>query len=164
MVFSIKILNSLIVVFLLFIIGFKVINNLEYKNHLKEIDRIFVDGKPNKTNYIGYIEISEVSIKRGIVKGINNDVLANNDVGMFNGESIVLAGHSIKNVFGNLHYLEINDEIDLYLYNELIKYKVKNINIVDRTDFSFPKDDLILITCMPNPNQRLIIGAKKIYN
>ena len=116
----------------------------EYYIHQKELEAIFVKGEPNKTNYIGYIEIDSINIKRGIVKGINDEILNNNDVGMIRDNNIILAGHAVDNVFGKL--------------NNIVSFD--KIKIVDKDNVDYLDEDLVLITCT-NDDKRLLVLAKK---
>ena len=130
-------------------------------NHIKELDSIFYDGDTNVTKYIGFIEIKRLGIKRGIVNGINDIVLNANDIGLIKNDNIILAGHSVENVFGKLHSIKFKDEIILYLDNKITKYYVTDIKVVDKKDVDSLNSELNLITCMYDNNKRLIIGAKK---
>lgn len=159
--FYIKLSTSIIVICLLLLISIKITEKIEYSSHIKKIDNIILKGDSNKTKYIGYIEIEKINIKRGIVNGINDKILNNNDVGMINNKNIILAGHSVSNVFGNLHDIKLNEIIKLYLYNELTEYIVKDIKIVDKNDLSLLNNELVLITCMLDPNKRLLVIAQK---
>lgn len=159
--FYIKLSTSIIVICLLLLISIKITEKIEYSSHIKEIDNIILKGDSNKTKYIGYIEIKKINIKRGIVNGINDSILNNNDIGMINNKNIILAGHSVSNVFGNLHDIKLNEIIKLYLYNELTEYIVKDIKIVDKNDLSLLNNELVLITCMLDPNKRLLVIAQK---
>jgi len=156
-----KISISIICIFVFLILFIKVNTIIESSNHIKKIDSIFIESKPNKTNYVGYIEIKSVGIKRGIVNGINDEILNSNDVGMIKNNNIILAGHSIINVFEKLHYVKVNDVINIYLYNKLNEYIVKKIFIVNKKDLSLLNNELVLITCMDNPDERLLIIAEK---
>lgn len=130
-------------------------------NNNKVIENILIQGVSNKSKYVGYIQIDSVKIKRAIVYGINNQNLDNNDVAMEKNENIILAGHSIDNVFKNLHYLEVGEKIVLNIYNKIYTYNVVDKLAVFKDSNEKYDNDLILITCMVNPNKRLIILAEK---
>ena len=132
----------------------------DIKNHEKIIDSIFISGEPNKTNYVGYIEIDSVSIKRGIVNGINSKILDNNDIGMIRNNNIILAGHGVDNVFGNLNNILINDKIKIYLDNQIYFYTVYNKIIIEKDNLNYLNQELVLITCTDD-DKRLLILAKK---
>lgn len=151
---------SLIVISILSFISIKTFTYYESYNHSKTIDSIFINGKPNNTNYIGYINIDRVNIKRGIVNGVSKQILDNNDVGMISNNNIILAGHAVDNVFAKLFNVKINDTIDIYLYDILYKYKVYKKVIVEKDNFEHLNNDLVLITCT-NDDKRLLVIAKK---
>lgn len=152
---------SLILISITIFIVFKLNTYNDYYEHNKIIDDIFVNGSPNYTDYIGYIKIDNIKLKRGIKLGINDKILDEYNVGMIKSNNIILAGHAVENVFGNLYKLRIEDEISLYL-DKIIKYKIADISVVNKNDFNHLNSDLVLITCMIDSNKRLIINAKKI--
>lgn len=155
-----KLSKTLFICAFLLIIGNNIYHKIEQKNHLKEVDSSVYDAY--STKYIGYIEIERLKLKRGIVQGISDLILNVNDVGMEKkNNKIILAGHSIENVFGKLHRIKKDDLITLYLNNKKEEYIVYDIKIVDKYDVNSLNSELNLITCMYNPNKRLIIGAKK---
>ena len=145
----------------------KLYKYLDYQKHSIIIDNIFKEGKVNEYDYIGYIEIDTLNIKREIVYGINdnnlnkNIIAANKKTISLDDHNIVLAGHSIENVFGKLHYINIGDEIKITSFYETIFYIVNDIKIVNKEDLDSLYGDLCLITCMNDPNKRLIIYAEK---
>src|SRR5574344_1477915 len=138
---------SLICISFIGFICIKISMSSEYYIHQKELEAIFVKGEPNKTNYIGYIEIDSINIKRGIVKGINDEILNNNDVGMIRDNNIILAGHAVDNVFGKLNNIVSFDKIKIYLYNQIYSYTVYKKIIVDKDNVDYLDEDLVLITC-----------------
>ena len=159
---KLKLRISIILLCILLLVAFEINNKIEYYNHSNMLDSIVYDGKTNLTKYIGYIEIERLGLKRGIVNGINDLILNSNDVGMTKkNNNIILAGHSIENVFGKLHSIKIDDKIKLNLYGNETYYIVKDINVVDKTDTNSLTSELNLITCMFNPDKRLVIGAQK---
>lgn len=157
----IKLVNKIIIICIFILIIFKVTEKIEYNNHIKLIDNIMMNGDYNKTKYVGYIEIKRLNIKRGIVNNITDEILNNNDIGMINNGNIILAGHSVTNVFGKLHNIKLNDIINIYLYNKLSEYLVKDIRVIDKKDLSLLNNELVLITCMLDNNKRLIIIGQK---
>lgn len=158
--FFIKLSSLLIIICSLSLIGLKIYNHIEYKEHLKKINNLVYDNV--STKYIGYVEVERLGVKRGIVNGINDDILNANDVGLeIRDKKIVLAGHSIENVFGKLHKIKMNDIVYLYLNNKKESYTVTSIKVVNKTSVESLNNQLNLITCMYNPNERLVIGAKK---
>lgn len=157
-----KLKISLIILCLILLISFEINKKIDSYNNSILIDNIVYDGKTNMEKYIGYIEIERLNLKRGIVNGINDLILNSNDIGFSKKDNkIVLAGHSIENVFGKLHNIKKNDEIKLNLYGSESIYIVNSIKIVDKTDMKSLNSELNLITCMFNPDKRLVIGAQK---
>lgn len=137
--------------------------NIKYKkiNHEKIIDSIILGGNYNETKYIGYIKIDGIGIKKGIINGINDEILNNDDVGMIKRNNIILAGHAVSNVFKNLSEISISDIIELFIYNEKNKYIVYDKIVVDKHDMSHLSSELVLITCVDD-NNRLLVLAHKI--
>ena len=129
---------------------------LDKNNHSKIIDRIFIKGEKLETNYIGYIEIESVKIKKGIIDGINDEILNNNDIGMIRDNNIILAGHAVENVFGSLYNISIFDEIKVHLYDKDYYFIVYEKVIVDKNNLDYLNSDLVLITCT-NDNRRLLV-------
>ena len=127
--------------------------------HNKVIDRIFIKGEKVETNYIGYIQIDSVDIKRGIVQGINDDILNNNDVGIIRDNNIILAGHAVENVFGNLNNISIFDEIKVQLYDKKYYYVVYEKIIVEKDNLQYLNSDLVLITCTNDDKRLLVLGC-----
>ncbi|MBP3766617.1 MAG: sortase [Bacilli bacterium] len=124
------------------------------------------DISKNQTDYLGYIEIKNLNIKREIVIGINdynllNHVTMNDNCISFECDNIILAGHSIKNIFLNLKNIKVNDSIILY-NGKQYNYIVKSIDIVDKKNINIiDNSELILITCY-DFNRRIIVKAKRI--
>lgn len=151
---------SLIFISLIGFIYLKISMSSEYYNHQKELEAIFINGEPNKTNYIGYVEIDSIDLKRGIVKGIDDVILNNDDVGMIRNNNIILAGHAVDNVFGKLNNISTFDKIKIYLYNQIYSYTVYKKVVVEKDNIDYLNDDLVLITCT-NDDKRLLVLAKK---
>jgi LPXTG-site transpeptidase (sortase) family protein len=137
--------------------------------HTKEIDNIFnQDISMNQHNYIGYIEIERLNLKREIVLGINeknliNHVTLSESSKSLDSDNVILAGHSINNIFGKLHNVVIDDIITITTFENKYQYIVTSIQIVKKTDISvIDNSPLILITCMNDNQYRLIIKAKRV--
>lgn len=159
---KIKLIGILLIILsLVSIILIKIKNEQEYHKHIRIIDDIFINGKANTSKYVGYIEIKSVNIKRGITEGITEKVLNENEVGMEKKDNIILAGHSVSNVFGRLHYINVGDLIKMLVYNREVYFTVIDKIIVRKDNMDYLNEDLVLITCMINPNKRLLIIAKK---
>lgn len=132
----------------------------KYSKHQEVIDNIFINGKPNTTNYVGYIKIDQINIRKGIVSGITSDILNNDDVGMLKNDNIILAGHAVSNVFGNLEKIKISAKIEIYLYDGFENYIVYEKIVVDKNNLDYLYADLVLITCTRD-DKRLLVLAKK---
>jgi LPXTG-site transpeptidase (sortase) family protein len=152
---------SLIIISVLLFLILKIYLLCEYENHSKTIDRIFIKGEKIETNYIGYIEIESVNIKRGIVNGINDEILNNNDIGIIRDNNFVLAGHGVENVFGRLNKINIFDEVKIHLYDKDYYFIIYKKIIVSKDNLNYLNDDLVLITCTNDDKRLLVLGAKK---
>lgn len=152
---------SLIVISILSFLILKVYLLCEYDSHSKTIDRIFIKGEKLETNYIGYIEIKSIGIKRGIVNGINDNVLNNNDVGMIRDSNIILAGHGVENVFGRLNKINVFDEVKIHLYDKDYYFTIHKKVIVTKENLDYLNEDLVLITCTNDDRRLLVLGTKK---
>lgn len=123
------------------------------------------------TDYEWQIEIPAISLKAEISEGTEKQVM-DKYVGHFTETSITdgnvgLAAHNRGyevNYFANIKNLEENDEI-IYKYKDYKKiYKVKNIKIIEDTNWDYlqnTKENVItLITCVENqPECRRCIQA-----
>ena len=154
---------SLIIISIFFFFLIKLELYLDKNNHSEIIDRIFIKGEKLETNYIGYIEIESLKIKKGIINGINDAILNNNDIGMIRDNNIILAGHAVENVFGNLNNISIFDEIKVHLYDKDYYFMVYEKVIVDKDNLDYLNSDLVLITCT-NDNRRLLVLGSIINN
>lgn len=152
---------SLIIISILSFLILKIYLLCEYDSHSKIIDRIFIKGEKLETNYIGYVEIKSVNIKRGIVNGINNDILNNNDIGIIRDNNIILAGHGVENVFGRLNKINVFDEVKIHLYDKDYYFIVYKKIIVSKDNLDYLNDDLVLITCTNDDKRLLVLGTKK---
>lgn len=169
--FIINIYKKIGIVFIVFSLaslsGLRLYQYLDYKKHSIIIDNIFKEGQVNEFDYIGYIEIPSLNIKREIIYGINdknlnkNIVTTNKKIILADDDNIILAGHSIENVFGKLHYINVGDEIKITSFYETIFYVVKDIKEVNKEDVNELNGNLCLITCMNDSNKRLIVYAEK---
>lgn len=160
----------LIILSILFIILIKFYFYLDKINHYNVINNIFINKNSTNDYYLGYIYIKSVNIKRLIVKDINKEnldnkyvAMASSSISLNSNKNIILAGHSIDNVFKNLHKVKINDEIKIITkINEQI-YLVSEILVVNDNDTEYMEQTntniLTLITCMNNSKKRLIIKA-----
>ena len=152
---------SLIIISIFFLILLKLDNYFEKNTHSQIIERIFIKGEKLENNYIGYIEINSVNIKRGIINGINDEILNNNDIGMIRDNNIILAGHAVENVFGNLKNISVFDEVKIHLYDKDYYFMVYDKIVVSKNNLDYLNADLVLITCT-NDNKRLLVLGNKI--
>ena len=152
---------SLIIISILSFLILKIYLLCEYDSHSKIIDRIFIKGEKLETNYIGYVEIKSVNIKRGIVNGINNVILNNNDIGIIRDNNIILAGHGVENVFGRLNKINVFDEVKIHLYDKDYYFTVYKKIIVSKDNLDYLNEDLVLITCTNDDKRLLVLGTKK---
>ena len=152
---------SLIIISILSFLILKIYLLCEYDSHSKIIDRIFIKGEKLETNYIGYVEIKSVNIKRGIVNGINNDILNNNDIGIIRDNNIILAGHGVENVFGRLKKINVFDEVKIHLYDKDYYFTIYKKIIVSKDNLDYLNEDLVLITCTNDDKRFLVLGTKK---
>lgn len=126
-----------------------------------------------QSEYLGYIEISSSGIKRLIKYGTSESILNKGFVGMLTNSAnlddefgnIILAGHSISNVFQNLHYINIGDSIKIVSHSDTYLYKIIGKYTIADNDLSYfqnvkDKKILTLVTCKNNNKQRLIIVAE----
>lgn len=127
----------------------------------------------NQDEYLGYIEISSMGIKRLITFGTSDVILNKGFVGMLTNSAnlddeignVILAGHSISNVFQNLHYIGIGDSIKIVSHSATYYYKVVGKYTIEDDDLSYfqkvkDKKILTLVTCKNNNKQRLIVLAE----
>ena len=158
--------NSLIL--LLVLICVNLYEMIDKKTHNYIIDNIYLnDNISHKVNYLGYIEIEKLNIKREIVLGINNYNLLNHVTldercSNLDCDNIILAGHAIKNIFGSLKYIKEKDIIKIISIDNIYQYEVTNIQIVNKENIDvIDKSNLILITCY-DLDKRIIVKAKRI--
>lgn len=157
---------------LISILGFLILfcyQKIDYKVHTYIIDNIYDnDNNMNAQDYIGYIEIPDLNIKREIVLGITNEnlkshITLDDSIKSLEDNHIILAGHSVENLFGNLHKAELNQAIYIHTNNKIIRYYINEIVIVNKEQVDILETgDLVLITCMRDNTKRLIIKAKRI--
>lgn len=152
----------------LLIIFLNVYEKIDRETHNYIIDNIYMnDVSINKVDYLGYIEIDILNIKREIVRGINNynlisHVTLDDSCDNLDCNHIVLAGHAIQNIFGNLKNIKYKDIIKIITTDNTNYYEVQSVQIVDKKDVDVIDDsELILITCH-SLNKRIIVKAKRI--
>lgn len=124
-------------------------------------------------NYLGYIELSNYGIKRLITTGTDKATLDKGLVGTLKTSAnlddevgnVILAGHSTSNVFQNLHYTKIGDQIKIVTHQKTYLYVITERHTISDNDMSYfkkvtNKKILTLVTCKSNNKQRLIVVAE----
>jgi LPXTG-site transpeptidase (sortase) family protein len=161
--------NKLILISILGFIILFCYQKIDYKVHTYIIDNVYdFDNNMNIQDYIGYIEIPDLNIKREIVLGINeknllSHITLDDSINTLESNHIILAGHSVENLFGNLHKAKLNQTIYIHTNNKTISYFINEIFIVNKNEIDvLESGDLVLITCMNDNNKRLIIKAKRV--
>jgi LPXTG-site transpeptidase (sortase) family protein len=161
--------NKLILISILGFIILFCYQKIDYKVHTYIIDNVYdFDNNMNIQDYIGYIEIPDLNIKREIVLGINeknllSHITLDDSINTLESNHIILAGHSVENLFGNLHKAKLNQTIYIHTNNKTISYSINEIFIVNKNEIDvLESGDLVLITCMNDNNKRLIIKAKRV--
>ncbi len=136
----------------------------------KEIFKIVKDNEYDFNTYLGYIVISSLNIKKGIVFDTTDYVLNQNVVGIHKTSAgiddsfgnVILAGHNNIDVFKNLLKIKIDDEIEIISKSSCYKYKVYQIDIYNLDEYSyFNKTEdkiLTLITCYTK-DKRFVVRA-----
>ncbi|MCM1370970.1 MAG: sortase, partial [Clostridium sp.] len=129
------------------------------------------DIKIENNDILGYIEIPKISLKKTIKVGNVEKILNQKYVAIIEGKTsqsknLVLAGHNIESVFKNIRSLEINDNILIYIENEMRYYKVGNIKTIEVDDTQYLRETkeqtLTLITCTDNNTKRLLVICYRI--
>lgn len=154
----------------------KIISKYFYNSYAKVDDVVYTKNEENlnlENNYIGYIEISNYNIKRLIINSVEKEKLDKGFVGTIKGSAglddeygnIIIAGHSIINVFQKLHNAKIGDEIKIVTHLKSYTYTILEKHIISDNDFSYFKQRdnqkiLTLVTCENNNKYRLIVVAK----
>lgn len=150
---------------------FQMIKYSTFQSQNLEVD----DNFSLNNKYLGYIYFPEYEVRRLIVNGTSSSILDQGYVGLFSTSialddlvgNVILAGHSIAQVFECLHTISIGSEIVIGTRQKREIYVVENQWEVLDHDFSyFEKINdgkfLTLITCMNNYNKRLIVRARKV--
>lgn len=183
-----KKIKLILIIVCILTINYKIYKNYNLKNKEAEIINIINQIKDKRVNinkneinkdrtyltknYLGYIKIDKLGIKKLISYGTDNNILNKNIVGMHKASAniddsfgnIILAGHNNEYVFKKLFNLHIGDEIILVSHIKCYKFKVYKINIYNLNNYSYYKNNnsdkiLTLITCK-SKNYRLVITAK----
>lgn len=115
----------------------------------------------------GYLEISSIALYQVLERGSTSQLLSESKVaywGVPDSQNIHLVGHRIPTVFAPLEKLKKGDIVELYWSGVYRKYRVSSFHVVSETEFpSFPSTgNLVLITCMEDDSERLIIFCEKV--
>lgn len=149
-------------------IHFDINNDILVQNSI--IDNLFsVDSYSDE--YLGFIEVPRLSIKRLIKRGTDSIVLDNGYVGLYNLRDdlsshnlVVLAGHNTFNVFGKLHDILVGDSVYISGNSFNRKFIVYDKLIVKDDDFSYFSNrinELLLITCTDDYGYRLLVFLRE---
>ena len=132
---------------------------------------------------MGYIEIPKISVKLPIYHGTSDEVLEKG-VGHIESTALpiggegnhpVLTGHTglpTAELFTRLTELKAGDEFYIHVLNEVLAYKVCEINVILPTDLDKlsaeeGRDLVTLVTCTPygvNSHRLLVKGERTEYN
>lgn len=154
-------LTSSILLFFVFY-GLENYNMFRIKKQIKEIQI----QKINQIKY-DYLEIPSLKLKQIIIKGMTLKNLDKNyittDQDLNTEEAIILAGHSVKGVFGTLYQIQKGSMIYI---NHAKKYVVIEKKIIEKNEIkelSTSKNTINLITCTIHPNKRILVIGKLQY-
>ena len=125
----------------------------------------------NNLGTIAILKISSINLKAPIVNGeenLNYVVAKYKNSPNFgeNGNTILAAHNNMKgSIFKNLYKVKIGDIVEVKKENEVFKYKITQIEIVEPNDPSLLSQDLnkkeiTLITCTNRAKQRLILKGE----
>lgn len=150
------------IILFLFFYGLENYDMVRIKKRIKEIDI----QKTNQVKY-DYLEIPSLKLKQIIVKGMTLKNLDKNyittDQDLNTNEAIILAGHSVKGVFGSLYQIQKGSMIYI---NHTKKYMVTKKKIIEKNEIkelSNAENTINLITCTPHPNKRILVIGKLQY-
>lgn len=132
------------------------------KAEYKKIGTIEIESKSYKKDIFDADKNSnfDKALEKGLVKLYGENI---NTVGNF-----CIMGHNDSNNFAVLNELNVGDTFVLTnLYNENIKYEVKEIYTVDPTDMKClmpnkEEKEVTLITCTDGSNQRVVVKAFEV--
>ncbi|HHU19714.1 MAG TPA: class C sortase [Bacilli bacterium] len=184
-----KILMLIIFLIGLSLVLYPVISKKYYQAHLNEVVASFNDGYEKASldkdsevdeSIFATIEIPKINLHLPIYYGTSNEILSNG-IGLIENmhESIgglsthsILAGHSgiaSKELFTNIHKLEIGDVFRINMRDAQLEYSViDNQKIkVTETEYLEPQKDRDLVTLLTCPtfdskNYRIIVIGERI--
>lgn len=126
------------------------------------------------SSILGMITLVKTGKKSLIKQGEIEEILAQNQVvsltqTLDTKENLYLAGHSIPQVFGDLHDYQIGDRLLLSFQNQQQEYEIYQTKKVSTSDFQvfqseedFPR--LVLITCTNHQQIRYVVFAKAVHS
>lgn len=114
----------------------------------------------------GYLKIPSIALYQVLEKGEVTKLLSESKVAYWkvpDSKNIHLVGHRIPTVFASLEKLQKGDIVELYWNRVYGRYRVKDFQVVNETEFpTFPSvGNLVLITCMEDDEKRLIVLCEK---
>lgn len=161
----------IIVLSIVLVVSVSFSRKVKIEEHKKIINNII--NNKNGFNYIntdivGYLEIERLNIKNVIKIGVDDNILDENVIGMLeesefgiNDNDIFVAGHNIKEVFANLHYIKLGDIVKITTNDSCYKYMVNKILFVNEEETNYLINNhlnkLTMMTCTYIPKKRLII-------
>lgn len=147
----------------------------DYYNNEKSVTAILNDedevSKNEKYDYIGFIEIPSIELKRGFLDKENkyNDVKYNIEIIDMSENGIIMAAHngnSYYSYFDNLKKLELGDTIYIYYNNKKYVYIYSDYYEVEKTGYvdvyrDNTRKNIVLITCKDQNKQSVFVGYLK---
>lgn len=142
-------------------------------NKENETSNILESYESLTSEFLGYIEIPSLKIKKLIKEGVSEEILKNSIGLVQNGASldsnignIVLAGHDTENIFKSLYEIKVGEEIFIVTHKKIYKYIVKSTKIISKNDVEIlnnynNKLEVNLITCIDNGENRFVVNAIK---
>lgn len=126
---------------------------------------------PEQFASVPYLKIPSLGIEKIIKEEMGKDILDHYYIGIWNQEKdirkighLILAGHNVKNVFGNLYKINIGDLIYIYDRSEEYIYEVTEKKEIGVTETEYlkgtKKRSVSLITCTKDDQVRLYVHAK----
>lgn len=147
----------------------------DYYNNEKSVTAILNDedevSRNEKYDYIGFIEIPSIELKRGFLDKENkyNDVKYNIEIIDMSENGIIMAAHngnSYYSYFDNLKKLELGDTIYIYYNNKKYVYIYSDYYEVEKTGYvdvyrDNTRKNIVLITCKDQNKQSVFVGYLK---
>ena len=159
--------------FIFIVLSFDMPINMTSKKDFNVIDTNIVEAY--KSGYNGHLIIDKLGLNIGFYNKdnpLNNishgiEVLSPSIMPNNKDSILFLASHSgDSNIshFKNLYELKKGDDIIIEYNNQEYKYKVKNKYVIEKQGFMsiklFPRNSVILITCIKGTNNQLVVVCK----